>query len=63
MGRGVSDVLKAWADHDHALASIAAEMIGAADYFDEHPDYATDERLAEVFRMYVGRLRDVERPS
>ena len=52
-----------WEDYHRAMSRLAAEMIGAGNYFDAHPDCATDERLASTFREYVARMRAVEVPG
>jgi hypothetical protein len=52
-----------WDDYHRAMSGIAAEMIGAASYLDEHPDYATVERVADTFRRYADRMRAVEVPQ
>ena len=62
-GEVAADPLRAWAEYDHELASLAHQMIGAADHFEKCPEYATDERLAATFRRYVERMRAVESPA
>ena len=52
-----------WDNFHHTMSGITAEMLGAADYFDQHPEWATDERVAATFRQYVERIRAVEVPS
>jgi stress response protein YsnF len=56
-------VSAAWDDYHRAVARVGAEMIGSANYFDEHPEFATDERVARTFREYAERLRAVAVPS
>lgn len=51
-----------WDDYRRELAGIAHELIGAADYLDDHPEYATDAVVAATFRRYADRLRAVEVP-
>lgn len=52
-----------WDEFHEERSGIVAEMIGAANYLDANPEYATDEVLAATFRRYVERLRAVERPA
>lgn len=52
-----------WDEYYRKMSSLAAEMIGAADHFDENPDWATDEHVADAFRRYVARMREVEQPA
>lgn len=59
----VTSRLEAWDDYHRAMSAIATGMIGAASYFAEHPEYATDERLAQTFREYAERMESVEVPS
>jgi hypothetical protein len=59
----VSDVLAEWDKHHREIAGIGAEMLGAAGYFERHPEEATDARLADAFRYYAERLRAVRVPA
>ena len=59
----MSGVVQQWEDFHRRMSSITAEMIGAANYLDEHPDYATDERVAATFREYADRMRAVPAPD
>lgn len=52
-----------WDDFHREQSSITAHMLGAADYFDEHPEWATDERLAKAFREHVAMMRAVPMPD
>ncbi len=53
---------RTWDEYHREVAGVAAQMVGAADYLAEHPEFATDERLAAAFREYVARLRAVQTP-
>ena len=55
--------MNTWATCDREIAGIAAQMLGAADYFDAHPDWATDEQVAQTWRAYVAKMRDVAKPA
>lgn len=52
-----------WDDYHRRMSGIAAEMIGAAGYLTEHPDYANDERVAATFRDYAERFARVLPPG
>lgn len=52
-----------WDQYHRIMSGITAEIIGAARYFDEHPEHATDARLADTFWDYARRIRAVETPS
>lgn len=43
-------------DYCRDMAGIASEMIGAGRYLADHPEYGTDERVAEVFREYLAKM-------
>ena len=57
-----TDPVAAWDAYDREMSGIAAEMIGAAKWFDAHPEFATDERLAATWRKYAQRMQAVEVP-
>lgn len=54
-----------WAEYDREVAGIAAEMMGAHDYFTRlaSPEYATAEHVAEAFTQYAERMAAVPKPS
>lgn len=56
------NAVERWDEYHRAVSAIGAQMIGAANYYDKHPDEATDARLAEAFRSYVKELRGVPSP-
>jgi hypothetical protein len=57
-----ADPIAAWDAYHRRMSSLTAEMIGAAEYFDAHPEFATDERVAKTFRKYAARMQAVEVP-
>lgn len=59
----VTDPLRAWDDFHRTQSGITAEIIGAADYLRQHPEYATDARVAAVFWEYVARIEATAVPK
>lgn len=51
-----------WDDYHRALSGLASELIGAAAYFDKHPDWATDANVAAEFRRLADRMREIPKP-
>lgn len=52
-----------WDEYHRKMALIAYKVLGAAKYFDDEPEHATDERLAACFRHYVEQFRAIEYPA
>ena len=52
-----------WDGYHRRMSGIAAEVVGAARYLADHPEYATTERLAETFRRFADRFTRVIPPE